>query len=186
MGGFEERAGRDAPTEGFEIFPGTTIAPGRYWWTSGDLQYKTSAGRPISGSVTASAGQFYDGHSTTVEVGGTVRAGGHLIIASTYAVTSAHVAAGTFTAKQATGRIEYAFNPRVDFLGFVQYENDDKRVDFNIRFHWIPKTGDDVFVVWNSGYTTDRDGPWRFPDRRALSHPLNAAFMVKAVHRLTP
>jgi hypothetical protein len=66
----------------------------------------------------------------------------------------------------------------------MQYENEERRTDFNLRFHWIPKIGDDVFLVWNSGVTTDPDAPWRFPGRSAFSHPLNGAFIVKAVHRL--
>jgi hypothetical protein len=46
--------------------------------------------------------------------------------------------------------------------------------------------GDDCFVVWNSGYTTDPRAPFRFPNSRALARPLNGAFVVKLVHRLTP
>ena len=68
-----------------------------------------------------------------------------------------------FTATLITGRIEYAFNTRTSFLGFVQYNNEDQRVDFNLRFHWIPKIGDDLFIVWNSGYTTIRRCPTDSP-----------------------
>jgi len=46
--------------------------------------------------------------------------------------------------------------------------------------------GDDVFVVWNSGYTTEPLARFRFPDTRALARPLNGAFVVKVVHHLTP
>ena len=83
-----------------------------------------------------------------------------------------------------TGRLEYAFNTRANFLGFAQYQNEERRTDFNLRFHWIPNVGDDLYVVWNSGFTTDPDAPWRFPGRRALSHALNGAFVIKAVHQL--
>jgi len=58
-------------------------------------------------------------------------------------------------------------------------------VDFNLRFHWIPKIGDDVYAVWNSGYTTDPSVPSRFPSRRVLSHPLNGALILKAAHRIS-
>ncbi len=61
-----------------------------------------------------------------------------------------------------------------------------RRVDFNVRFHWIPVIGDDVFLVWNSGYTTYPQAPYRFPDMRSLARPLNGAFVVKVVHRLAP
>jgi hypothetical protein len=45
--------------------------------------------------------------------------------------------------------------------------------------------GDDVFLVWNSGVTTEPDAPWRFPGSGAFSHPLNGAFIVKGVHRFS-
>jgi hypothetical protein len=174
----------DAPAARFDLFRDISVAPGRYWWTSGNVQYETSPGRPLSASTIVSTGQFYDGHSSTAEVGGTVRGGGHVIVGATYSVTSARVSGGAFTATQLTGRLEYAISTRASFLGFAQYQNEERRSDFNLRFHWIPKIGDDVYVVWNSGFTTDPISPWRFPRGRALSHPLNGALVVKAVHRL--
>jgi hypothetical protein len=176
----------DAPDDRFEIFRDATIAPGRYWWTTADVQYQTSSGRPLSGTAVLSTGQLYDGHSSSAELGGTFRGGGHMILGGTYSVTTARLSGGNFTAVQATGRLEYAVNTRADFLGFAQYDNEDRRADFNLRFHWIPKVGDDVYIVWNSGFTTDPAAPWKFPARRALGHPLNGALVVKAVHRIAP
>ena len=174
----------DAPTTSFDVFREITIPPGRYWWTSANAQYETNAGRPLSVGAVLSTGQFYDGHSRTAELESTLRGGGHAILSVGYSATSARVSSGAFTATQLNGHLEYAFNTRTSFLGFVQYENEERRTDFNLRFHWIPKIGDDVFLVWNTGVTTDPDAPWRFPGRSAFSHPLNGAFIVKAVHRL--
>lgn len=174
----------DAPATSFDIFRAIAIPAGRYWWTNANVQYETSAGRPISVSAVVSAGQFYDGRSSTVELGVMMRGGGHLIAGANYVATSARLPAGSFTATRLTGHMEYAFSTRAVFLGFAQYQNEERRADFNLRFHWIPKIGDDVYVVWNSGFTTDPEAPWRFPGSRAVSHPLNGALIVKAVHRL--
>lgn len=174
----------DAPRESFEIFRGVVVAPGRYWWTSGDVQYQTSVGRPLSVTAIASTGRFYDGKSSATELGATFRGGGHVIVGTSYSVTSARLSGGRFTAIQSTGRIEYAFSTRADFLGFAQYENAGRRADFNLRFHWIPRIGDDLFVVWNSGFTTDPASPARFPYRRARSRPLNGALVIKGIHLL--
>jgi hypothetical protein len=175
----------DAPSVGFEIFRGTTILPGRYWWTTGDIQYQTSSGRPLSAAAIVSSGRLYDGHATSAELGATFRGGGHAIVGTTYSVTSARLSTGRFTAIQTAGRLEYTFSTRTGFLGFVQFNNEFQRVDFNLRFHWIPQIGDDVYAVWNSGYTTDPSVPSRFPSRRVLAHPLNGAFILKAVHRIS-
>jgi hypothetical protein len=174
----------DAPTSAFDVFRDVTIAPGRYWWTSENIQYQSNPGRPLSFTSVVSTGAFYDGHSSAAEVGATVRGGGHLILGGSYNVTSVHLSAGRFTATQLTGRFEYALTRHVDFLGFAQFQNEDRRADFNLRFHWIPRIGDDVYIVW-TGFTTDPDAPWRFPAQRALSHPLNGALVIKATHRMT-
>jgi hypothetical protein len=100
--------------------------------------------------------------------------------------TEAELPAGHFVATQLAARLEYAVNTRTSLLSFVQFNNENRRVDFNLRFHWIPQIGDDVYLVWNSGYTTDPAARYRFPATGALSHSLNGAFVVKAVHRMEP
>jgi len=131
-------------------------------------------------------GQFYGGHSTDLELSAAWRAGGHILVSTDLTRTKAQLPAGVFTAVLSASRLEYDFNTRTSLLAFVQYDNETERIDFNVRFHWIPVSGDDVFLVWNSGYTTDPLARFRFPDARALSRPLNGGLVVKAVHRLTP
>jgi Domain of unknown function (DUF5916)/Carbohydrate family 9 binding domain-like len=176
----------DAPTDSFAIFRGVIVPPGRYWWTRTELQYELSPGRPISGLALVSWGDFYDGRDTELFLSTTWRGGGHVILGANVARSAVRLSTGSFTALQITGRLEYAFTTRSDFLAFVQSDNESQRVDFNLRFHWIPVIGDDFFVVWNSGYTTDPRAPFRFPDSRALTRPLNGAFAVKLVHRFAP
>jgi hypothetical protein len=176
----------DAPPDSFEVFRGVRIAPGRYWWTRGQLQYLSSPGRPLSVTAIVGLGGFYDGTDLETALEATWRASGHLTLVGGVERSKVSLAVGKFTALQATGRIEYAFNTRTDFLAFVQYNNEAQRIDFNLRFHWIPTIGDDVYVVWNSGYTTDPMVLHRFPSAHALGHPLNGALVVKAVHRIVP
>jgi len=172
----------DAPADTFTIFHDVIVAPGRYWWTRGELQYATSAGRPLSLSSLASWGKFYDGRSAEVSLTGTWRDGGHVIVGAGVDRNDVQLQAGRFTAVQTSGRLEYAFSTRVDLLSFVQYNNEDRRADFNLRFHWIPTIGDDVYVVWNSGYSTEPTARFRFPSSQSLTRPLNGALIIKAVH----
>jgi len=176
----------DAPTDAFDIFKGVMIQPGRYWWSRYELQYFMNPGRPLSFGAFANWGQFYGGHSTDLELTAAWRGGGHLILSTDLTRTKAELPVGAFTAVLSASRLEYDFNTRTSLLAFVQYDNESERVDFNVRFHWIPVIGDDLFVVWNSGYTTEPLARFRFPDTRALARPLNGAFVVKVVHRLTP
>jgi hypothetical protein len=131
-------------------------------------------------------GRFYGGKSTELELTAVWHGGGHIIVSTDLIRTAARLPFGAFTAVLLANRLEYDFNTRTSLLAFVQYDNENQRVDFNVRFHWIPIIGDDVFLVWNSGYTTYPQAPYRFPDTRSLTRPLNGAFVVKVVHRLAP
>jgi uncharacterized protein DUF5916/cellulose/xylan binding protein with CBM9 domain len=176
----------DAPTESFDIFRTVSIDAGRYWWTRGQVRYQTSLGRPVSVGSVVGWGGFYAGRSVDASLSGTWRGGGHFITGVDVSRTEADLPAGHFVATQVAARLEYAINTRTSFLDFVQFNNENRRVDFNLRFHWIPQIGDDVYLVWNSGYTTDPAAPYRFPARAALSRSLNGAFVMKVVHRLAP
>ena len=176
----------DAPSDTFEVFRGVNVAPGRYWWNRWELQYETSQARALSAWAMVRWGGFYGGRATTLALQGAWRPGGHLILGLDLTRTEARIPAGHFAALQGDGRLEYNFNTRTAFLGFVQWNNADQRVDFNLRFHWIPKIGDDWYVVWNSGYPTNSGALYRFLDRRAWGRPLNGAFVVKIAHRLAP
>src|SRR5437667_1418400 len=176
----------DAPPDTFAMFRGVSVPPGRYWWSRYELQYETSAAHAVSVAAFVNWGPFYGGRSADLELQGTWRGGGHAIVGVSVARTAARLPAGGFTALQTSSRLEYDLNPRTSLLGFVQYTNEDQRADFNIRFHWIPVIGDDVFIVWNSGYSTNPATRYRFPSTSSLTRQLNGAFVVKVVHRLTP
>ncbi len=176
----------DAPTDSFDIFRSVKIPPGRYWWSRYELQYFMAAAHPLSFGAFVNWGRFYGGRSADVELQGTWRGGGHVILSANVTRTAARLPGGGFTALQTAGRLEYDFNTRTSFLAFVQFTNEEQRVDFNLRFHWIPAIGDDVFLVWNSGYTTNAVATYRFPAVRSLTRQLNGAFVLKIVHRLGP
>jgi hypothetical protein len=176
----------DAPMITFPIFRAISISPGRYWWTRSQLQYDMSAARTLAFSALLGWGEFYAGHDTQENVSATWRGGGHFILGANLDRSRVTLSDGTFTAIQTGTRLEYAFNTRADLLAFIQFDNETDRADFNLRFHWIPVIGDDVFVVWNSGYTTDPSAQFRFPDSHSLGRPLNGALIVKVVRRLAP
>lgn len=184
--GFEINLQRflDAPTDTFELFPGEPVPPGRYWWTRGELQFTSSPAHPFSFFGLMSWGGFYGGNGTEQDLALEWRGGGHLILNGSVARNDITLPGSHFTAVQTAGRVDYSFGTRTSLQTFVQYNDADQRVDFNIRFHWIPVIGDDCYVVWNSGYATNPTAVFRFPASRAWSRPLNGALVVKVVHRL--
>ena len=174
----------DAPTQPFEIFQGILVPPGRYWWTRGELQYAVSPGHRFSMAPLVSFGDFYGGTNTEIDLDATWRPGGRVMLGTSLAWSDVRLPEGRFTAVRTTTRAEYAPTTRTSLKLLLQTNNEERRVDVNLRFHWIPTIGDDVYLVWNSGYTTDSAARFRFPSLRALDKPLEGALIVKAVHRL--
>ncbi len=174
----------DAPTQAFEIFRDVSVPPGRYWWTRGELQYAISPGRPLSVAPLLSFGDFYDGTNTEVDLAATWRPGGRVILGASIGRSDVHLPVGSFTAVQTTTRAEFSPTTHTSFMLLLQSNNEDQRLDVNLRFHWIPTIGDDVYIVWNSGYTTDSAARYQFPNLHALDTPLESALIVKGVHRL--
>jgi hypothetical protein len=173
----------DAPADTFDIFGDVLVPAGSYWWTRGEVQLESSEGRSLSGFGRFSWGGFYEGRRTGLDLSLDWRGNGNVSFGFDYSRDDVHLPDGSFSAVETSGNVEYDFSTRTSLQSFVQYNNDSDRVDFNIRFHWIPVIGDDVYVVWNSGYTTDPEARYRFPDRRSLTRQLNGALVVKAVHR---
>jgi hypothetical protein len=160
----------DAPEEAFEIFPGDTIPAGRYWYNRAEVEMESSAGRPVSVNVTASAGDFYTGTGTELETSLTVRLAPHVVADVEWTQQEIRLAGRRFTARASGLRLDVAATPRAGGTLFLQHDNESDRLGVNARLHWIPKPGSDVFLVWNGRWPTGLAGgiPWSKPQRRQL------------------
>lgn len=174
----------DAPESTFVIFPGTAIPPGHYWWTTYTLAAQLAPGRVVSGSLALTGGGFYNGTQRTAAASVTWRGGGHVAVGADVSLSDVRIPFGDFTAEQTALRFEYDFSTKLTLLGFAQHTNTQNRADFQFRLHWIPRVGDDLFVVWSSGYSTWRFSPYRFPAWDAFPHELNATLAIKVAHRI--
>jgi hypothetical protein len=121
-----------------------------------------------------SAGDFYTGSGTEVQAALTVRTAPHLITNLEVEQQNVRLAAGRFTAQTARLRLDVAASPRLSGTVFVQHDNESDRLRLNVRFHWIPNLGSDLYLVWNSGWPTGLSGgiPWRHPQRGQLTGKL--------------
>ena len=161
---------QDAPSVPFVIFRGDTIDPGDYHFNRAEIQFASSPGRPVSTSLTASAGDFYSGTSTELDATLTVRTAPHVIAEVDYSQLAARLATARFTARTARLRLDVAATPQLGSTFFVQWDDESDRLTVNARLHWIPSPGSDVYLVWNSAWPTGlADGvPWSRPARGVL------------------
>ena len=161
----------DAPTEAFEVFEGTTVQPGNYWFDRWEVSYEGSSRRAVQLNAQASFGQYYDGNGENYEVELQGRWQPHLLWAVGYDLTEARSPVSHFTARSVTTRVDYAVTPRLNTTLFAQWNNESNRAALNARVRWTRTPGSDLYVVLNSAWPTDLDGrsiPWGRPMRSGL------------------
>jgi uncharacterized protein DUF5916 len=168
----------DVPQTPFDLFPGSTVAPGRYQYDRALVVATSSPGRPIGLSVEASAGEFYDGTSTEVSGELTVRVAPHLVFATEYSRQAVDRPMGGFVARAIRLRTDLSATPRLGGSVFLQWENESDRLTVNARVHWILRPGSDIYLAWNTAWPTGLAAgiPW--------SHPEHGALIVKVVSLL--
>jgi hypothetical protein len=161
----------DAPDEEFEIFPGSIVPAGRYRYDRVEARYQSAVHRVWAFDLMASAGEFYDGTSREVEASLELRSAPHLITFLDYEIQSVRRPGPDFTARVARVGLDLAASPRLGGSALVQWENESDRLTMNLRVHWTPRLGTDVYLAWNGAWPTAlEDGiPWRRPEHGVLT-----------------
>ena len=161
----------DAPREAFEIFEGTTIEAGHYWFDRWELSYEGSSRRAVRVEARANFGKFYHGGGEDYEVTVEGRVQPHLLWSVDFGYTEGRFPVSHFVARTTTARVDYALTPRLNTTLFAQWNNEANRAALNARVRWTRTPGSDLYVVLNSAWPTDLDGrsiPWARPMRGGL------------------
>jgi hypothetical protein len=151
----EARDQFDRLDEAFTVFPGRQVPPGGYAWREATVRYQTGQGRPLSGSVSATGGGFYDGVRRSA--GGSVvwRARYDLAFEGAVQRNDVDRAAGDFTADLASLRVRYAWSTRLFGSAFVQYNTQARAFVTNARVSLRYGPLSDVFLVYTERHATD-------------------------------
>ena len=65
---------------------------------------------------------------------------------------------GEFTTRLVNVSSQVAFSPNLYWISLVQYDNISEEIGINTRLQWIPKAGQEGFIVLNYGLQDfDRD-----------------------------
>jgi hypothetical protein len=158
----------DAPREAFDIFAGTTVQPGTYWFDRWQLQYEGSSHRAVKFDASVDVGTYYHGSGENYTISMSGRWQPHLLWALDFGYTHGRFPSSQFIAHTMTTRIDYAFTPTFSTTLFAQWNNDANRAALNARMRWTRTPGSDLYVVLNSAWPTGLDGmsiPWERPER---------------------
>jgi len=137
--------------EPFEIADGVVIPLDDYSWTSGTIEFDTSPGRVLSGSVAATAGGFYTGTMREATLGLTWRPGPGFVASVEHEINDADLPEGDFVVRILRLRLNFLFTPDLSWSNFAQYDSESNTAGLNSRFRWEWAPGREFIFVVNQG-----------------------------------
>ncbi|MBI4442388.1 MAG: carbohydrate binding family 9 domain-containing protein [Acidobacteria bacterium] len=145
-------------TRPFSIFTGITLPRGDYRFNEFQISYASDKSKAFWGSVQMQKGDFYNGDKTTWTFGAGFRPNYHIAAALDYERNDVELLQGAFKTDLVGVRFDYAFNPRLYFNSFVQYNTETHEVASNIRLRFIHHPLSEFFIVYNESRNTELDG----------------------------
>ncbi|CAN5788069.1 hypothetical protein BH23GEM11_BH23GEM11_16940 [soil metagenome] len=135
------------------------IQPGSYWFHSGELSLQRSRSSLLRGSLTGSAGTFYDGSRLGLAVDPTWTQSRYLEVGGGYQLNQLRFADRNEVATAHLVRLrgQVALSTRISFSLLAQYSNLADLGTLNARFRYHFREGTDLWVVLNEGRNLDRD-----------------------------
>jgi len=145
----------DKPVEDFEIFNGTKILAGDYWYTTYGASIETSPSRNIYAEIDYSWGGYYGGNRKSFTSDVSLIASRHLTISGDYSFNQINIDDGSLDTHEIGSRLTYSFSTKVASSIFTQWNNEDNEVNINYRINWKPKVGSDFYLVINQLLSTE-------------------------------
>ncbi len=142
----------------FEISPGIVIPVGNYQFRSTGMMVQFSEHRKFAGRIRITDWSFYDG--TRQEQLGEIiwRPSAKFRAKLSYDYTEIDLPQGAFETRLVSTGIDYVFSSTFSWVNLIQYDNVSETTGINMRLHWIPEAGRELFFVVNHNLQDfDRD-----------------------------
>jgi hypothetical protein len=145
----------------FEAGKALFIAPGEYSFDQVRGTYTLGPQRPVSGSLTAARGSFYDGTLTELTYRGRVELTRRFYMEPTISWNRVAVHDADANTNLISTRGTFTISPRMFVSALAQYQSRLDNMSTNARFRWEYLPGSELFIVYSDGRTTLSPG---FPD----------------------
>ena len=159
----------------FQVSRGVFIPVGGYGFSDARVGYNFGQQRRVSGNVSLTRGEFYDGDITTLSYGsGRVTLTKRFSLEPSFSLSKVNLPYGDFITRVLRSRVDYGFSPRMFASALLQYNYTDRTFSSNLRYRWEYRPGSEFFIVWTDEQDT-RGGGLTLRNR---------AFVVKATRLL--
>jgi hypothetical protein len=157
-------------TTRFEIGKNVFVPGGEYDFNQIRGTYTLGTQRPISGSVIAARGGFYNGTLSEITWRGRIGFTRQFYAEPIVSWNRVNGPGGQADSNLVSSRATYTLSPRMFVSALAQYQSRSDSISLNARFRWEYVVGSELFVVYSDGRTTLNEG---FPTVE------NASFVVK-------
>ena len=142
----------------FNLLGQATIAPGRYDFDRQGLELRTPGFRVLGLNVNYERGDFFDGKRADAGATLIYRPGRHFRGSLSYQINNVDLPGASFITRIAALRTDVAFNVEWSCINFIQYDNVSDRLGVNSRIRWIPRQGQELFLVLNYDFLDQSQG----------------------------
>jgi hypothetical protein len=131
--------------------PGRTIRvqPGDYRFDERSISFNTANQRRYSGNLRFTNGDFYDGTRNNIGAGFSWIQSRFFVMSMSYDWNSISLPQGDFITRLASLTTQVAFSNTLFWVNLIQYDNISEEIGINTRLQWIPKAGQEGFIVLN-------------------------------------
>ena len=133
----------------FTIGPNVTLAPARYEWHTIGVDFNTFNGRRVSGSIGVDVGDFYTGTKRSLTLQSVVRPNSNISFNPSYRYNDIDLQEGSFDTHLVGLRSNISFTSNLLTSAFLQYTSSGNLAAVQLRFNYIFRNIDNVYVVFN-------------------------------------
>ena len=127
------------------------IPRGDYRFDDLGMRLQTSAHRKFAGMLMYVDGDFYGGTRVNINGDLTWRPTAHFRTLLGYNYNEIELPQGNFATRLVRLGFDAVFSSRLSLVNLVQYDNVSQTAGVNVRLHWIPEPGRELYFVVNQG-----------------------------------
>ncbi len=125
------------------------VEPGNYSFGETRVRLQTGRHRRFFGEITYQTGDFLSGVRDRINGEITWRPSPRFNTTLSFDWNDIELPTGQFISRLVGWTTEYAFSSTLFWVNLLQYDNNSERIGINSRLQWIPRAGQEGFIVLN-------------------------------------
>ncbi len=125
------------------------IQPGNYSFNESTVAFTTAGQREFSGRFSMTQGDFYNGERNNLNGSVSWTQSRNFVMSMSYDWNDITLPQGDFITRLTSLSTQVAFSSTLYWVSLVQYDNLSEEVGVNTRLQWVPRAGQEGFIVLN-------------------------------------